>query len=85
MKKKKFNKKLALNKKTIANLNPAEMNAAYGGDVWTYINPPYPGGNVPFTCAGHTCYADPENNEGLCVDPFAETQGALCYSDDCAN
>lgn len=31
MKKEKFNKKLHLNKKTVANLNYSEMNDVYGG------------------------------------------------------
>jgi hypothetical protein len=39
MKTKKFNKRLALNKKTIADLNNSQMDAVYGGDL----------GSKPFT------------------------------------
>jgi hypothetical protein len=37
MKTKKLNKRLSLNKKTVANLNGTEMNGIQGGELWLQI------------------------------------------------
>ncbi len=57
MKTKKFDKKLALNKKTISNLGNAQMKHAYGGAISDVafkksvaIDPP-----PPFTCYSCPC------------------------------
>lgn len=51
MKPKKFDTKLALRKKTIANLEAVELGKARGG----IETEPYPGTCLPRTCGG-TCY-----------------------------
>jgi len=58
---KKQSKKLTLNKKTISNLQPTEMNKKIGGHGWTFPCGSYGcgGGHTKNgnTCPGHnTCY-----------------------------
>ena len=54
MKVKKFSKKLTLNKKTIANLNPNELKVVRGGDD-TLICPPPTKHSICCTIDVHTC------------------------------
>jgi hypothetical protein len=56
MKLKKFEKKLTLNKKTVADLNQSEMNFIYGGSVTVEFKTC--GDNCYFTQEFKTCGAD---------------------------
>lgn len=55
MKIKNFNKKLVLNKKTIANLNNSQMEAAYGGAAVTLTD----GSACDSVCGSDPCCATP--------------------------
>lgn len=62
MKTKRFNNKLTLNKKTVANLSDAEMNRQRGGG--DTVGPHCPGGTLTeagpiLTCIGELCLPNP--------------------------
>lgn len=70
MKTKKLNKKLALNKNTVADLNSGNMNKAQGGDGPT---------SVGVLCE-NTCLC-PTTHGVICHDTCeCSSQGPICYN-----
>ncbi len=77
MKTKKFSKKLALNKRTIAKLNSDGMDAIFGGIGETYGAGTCPGGQTECMCASRfnptTCLSERTHCESECQ----------CFTDNC--
>lgn len=74
MKTKKINKKLSLNKKTVANLDSGAMNAIYAGyHPPTYLITCPQGCNTEVSCLFTMCPTDVTGYQDTCIPCITET------------
>jgi hypothetical protein len=71
MKTKKFNKRLALNKKTIADLNDSQKDAVYGGDLASKLfSACCPTAHTCFNSCGGTACESVCGSDPCCTQPL---------------
>lgn len=68
MKEKKFNKKLNLKKRTVSNLNDADLKNIWGG--------------TGITCWDTHCICNPDTNNSICYRDTGDTDAVLCTTGD---